>query len=240
MLAVLLRAQQRRWSWRVTANHLAAVLVPALILGGVWWVRNLDVYGGTDFTGLTRHDEVTVGQPRTDVYIDTMYGGSLSRYLDAYATTTFHSFWGQFGWMAIPMPDNAYRVLLAFSGAIILGAMYFAVRARQIAAFAPTATRRAGDSQRGDNPGRGRLPDLQPRFRAVPRTLPVSCAGAGGGRGGNRVDGLDAAAARSISGSTLAPAGGDAATGPCSRGTRSIHISCPTCPPGRFNTDSIW
>jgi hypothetical protein len=20
-------------------------------------------------------------------------------------TTTFHSFWGQFGWMAVPMPD---------------------------------------------------------------------------------------------------------------------------------------
>ena len=132
VLAVLLRAWRERWSVRLTTSHLAAVLIPALILGGVWWVRNLDTYGGTDFTGLTRHDEVTVGQPRTDDYIDTMYGGSTRRYLDAYATTTFHSFWGQFGWMAIPLPDNAYRALLAFSGATILGAAYFAARARRM------------------------------------------------------------------------------------------------------------
>jgi len=128
VLAVLLRWRRERWIVPQAARHLAWVLVPALIIGGAWWARNLSVYGGTDFTGLARHDAVTIGQPRTGDYIDTVYGGSTRVYLENYAKTTFHSFWGQFGWMAVPMPVNVYRGLLALSVAVILSALAFAWR----------------------------------------------------------------------------------------------------------------
>lgn len=130
LLAVALRWRRERWPWRAAARHLAAVLVPALILGGGWWARNLSIYGGIDFTGLDRHDEVTVGQPRTADYIDEMYGGSVARYLEAYATTTFRSFWGQFGWMALVMPRWAYAAFALFSVAVLAGAARFVWRAR--------------------------------------------------------------------------------------------------------------
>ncbi len=129
LLAVLLRWRRERWIVPHGIRQLAWVLVPALIIGGLWWARNLSVYGGTDFTGLGRHDAVTIGQPRTGDYIDTMYGGSTGEYLENYATTTFHSFWGQFGWMAVPMPTNVYRGLLALSLALVASAIVFAWRA---------------------------------------------------------------------------------------------------------------
>lgn len=128
VLAVLLRAHRERWIAPQLVRHLAWALVPALIIGGVWWLRNLSVYGGTDFTGLARHDAVTIGQPRTGEYIDAVYGGSTRVYLENYATTTFHSFWGQFGWMAVPMPANVYRALAGLSLAVAASAVVFAWR----------------------------------------------------------------------------------------------------------------
>ncbi|MBN2306163.1 MAG: hypothetical protein JXQ72_16895, partial [Anaerolineae bacterium] len=42
--------------------------------------------------------------------------------------TTFHSFWGQFGWMAIPMPVNVYRGFVLFVLGVLIGAGLFAWR----------------------------------------------------------------------------------------------------------------
>ncbi len=83
------------------ARALALVFIPALALGALWWGRNLAVYGGLDFIGKAAHDAVVVGQPRTAEWI-AQYGltGTLGRFL----RTTFVSFWGQFGWMAAPLP----------------------------------------------------------------------------------------------------------------------------------------
>ncbi|NLX08399.1 MAG: glycosyltransferase family 39 protein [Chloroflexi bacterium] len=127
-LAVLLRWRRARWPLREAAGHIAAVLIPAVLLGGLWWARNLDVYGGTDFTGLARHDAVTVGQPRTDDYIETMYGGSTRLYLENYARTTFRSFWGQFGWMGVVMAGWTYTLFLLFAVGVVPGAILFAGR----------------------------------------------------------------------------------------------------------------
>jgi len=124
-LAIVLRWRREHWPWQRAFREFAVVFIPALLIGGVWWVRNLDVYGGTDFTGLTRHENVTIGQPRTDEWIDTVYGGSTRMYLENYAKTTFRSFWGQFGWMALPMPSHVYTALLLFSLAVISGAALF-------------------------------------------------------------------------------------------------------------------
>jgi len=130
VLAVVLRGRRERWPWPAVARHLAAVLIPALILGGVWWARNVSVYGGVDFTGLARHDAVTAGQPRTTEYIDEMYSGSFGRYLEAFAATTFRSFWGQFGWMALIMPRWAYAAFALFSLGVLAGAALYIRGAR--------------------------------------------------------------------------------------------------------------
>ena len=80
---------------------LALVFIPALALGALWWGRNLIVYGGLDVIGKEAHDAVVVGQPRTAEWL-AQYGlmGTLGRFL----RTTFVSFWGQFGWVAAPLP----------------------------------------------------------------------------------------------------------------------------------------
>jgi len=128
VLAVLLRWRRERWPRQRGAAHLAAVLIPALLIGGAWWMRNLHVYGGTDFLGLQRHDAITVGQMRRTTHIDQICGGSTRCYLENFARTTFHSFWGQFGWMALPMPTTVYRVFLLFTLAVLAGALFFAWR----------------------------------------------------------------------------------------------------------------
>ena len=126
VLAVLLRWRRTRWTFRQGAAQVAAVVIPALLIGGVWWARNLSEYGGLDFAGLERHDSVVVGQTRTQDYFDHELGGSLRLYLDNAAHTTFHSFWGQFGWMALPMPGNVYRALALVTLALLIGALLFA------------------------------------------------------------------------------------------------------------------
>ncbi len=82
-MAVLLHARAHQQSSRVI-RHWSLVFVPA------------------------RHNEVVIGQPTTAQWIAQYgFGGLLARGL----TTTFHSFWGQFGWMAVPMPDSTYLLL---------------------------------------------------------------------------------------------------------------------------------
>lgn len=96
-----------------------AWLKPALIVAGVgaliglpWWVRNMQLYGAADFLGLQRHNEVVTGQPTTAEWLaEYGFGGWLARLLQ----TTFQSFWGQFGWMTIPLGAREYLVLLAFT-----------------------------------------------------------------------------------------------------------------------------
>jgi hypothetical protein len=97
------------------ARDLALFLIPALILGGVWWARNVSVYGVPDFLGLRAHDLVVADQPRTAERIADI---GFSAYLSESLQITFNSFWGQFGWMALPLPNWMYLVLtglLAFA-----------------------------------------------------------------------------------------------------------------------------
>lgn len=54
---------------RIKLSALGVVLLPALLLGGVWWVRNCLVYGWPDVMGLLRHNAVVVGQPRTSDWL---------------------------------------------------------------------------------------------------------------------------------------------------------------------------
>jgi 4-amino-4-deoxy-L-arabinose transferase-like glycosyltransferase len=99
-------------------RRVALYLVPALTLGLLWWLRNISVYGMPDFLGLAAHDAVVVGQPRTAERIDALgFGG----YLREIMRTTFNSFWGQFGWMALPLRESWYAVITAGLAVAVAG-----------------------------------------------------------------------------------------------------------------------
>lgn len=97
------------------------MLLAALLLAGPWLVRNVTVYGWTDPLGLARHNAVVQGQPRTAEWL-AQYGpeGLAVRLI----RTTFQSFWGQFGWMGVPMHPPVYLALAVLS--VLLGVGFLA------------------------------------------------------------------------------------------------------------------
>ncbi|MFC1464683.1 MAG: glycosyltransferase family 39 protein [Candidatus Brachytrichaceae bacterium NZ_4S206] len=100
---------------------LLLVLGLSALIGLPWWMRSVSLYGGADFLGLQRHNEVVVGQPTTaDWLAEYGLGGVLSRLLQ----TTFQSFWGQFGWMSIPLDRRIYLALLVFT--LVSAALFLA------------------------------------------------------------------------------------------------------------------
>ena len=99
-LAIWLRWRNSGEASSRLLRSLAAFFLIAGLIGGVWWLRNISVYGFPDFLGLAAHDRVVADQPRTADYISE-HGGHV--YLTQMLGTTFKSFWGQFGWMALPL-----------------------------------------------------------------------------------------------------------------------------------------
>ena len=114
VFALLLRARRGRWNW----HELWQLMTPILLLGALWWGRNLLVYGWPDVLGLQRHAQIVVGQPRSALWLQR-YG--IIEFGVRFARTSFQSFWGQFGWMGVPMGVRVYRLLAAFSLFIVAG-----------------------------------------------------------------------------------------------------------------------
>ena len=116
--AIVLRWWLHRPAFATLLRWLGLFLLPALLMGGLWWARNLGVYGAPDFLGLARHDVVVADQMRRADYI-AQFG------LDAYwrraVEFTYNSFWGQFGWMALPMPSWVYAGTLALLALAVSG-----------------------------------------------------------------------------------------------------------------------
>ncbi|NWF68514.1 MAG: glycosyltransferase family 39 protein [Chloroflexi bacterium] len=106
----------------------ALFLLPALLCAALWWGRNLSVYGTPDFLGLRAHDTVVVGQPRTDDYIARV---GAAQYWRDLAQTTFVSFWGQFGWMGLPLAGWPLWYVSALSLAGVSGAALRLIMARE-------------------------------------------------------------------------------------------------------------
>jgi 4-amino-4-deoxy-L-arabinose transferase-like glycosyltransferase len=100
-------------------------VVPGLLLGAPWWLRNWLLYGPWDFLGTRWHDQVVVGQPRTSDWI-AQYG--LEGYLDRTLTFTFRSFFGVFGWLGVFLDERIYTAFLLFIGVLFLGALWALVR----------------------------------------------------------------------------------------------------------------
>lgn len=104
---------------------LLLVFVPALLLGALYWGRNVAVYGWPDFLGAIRHGAVVQGQPRTSEWIAIYGSEEVAR---RFVTTTFQSFWGQFGWMGVVMDWRVYLALGLYSAALTVGTIGAAVR----------------------------------------------------------------------------------------------------------------
>ena len=109
----------RYWrEWSTLLQKGLQIFIPALLLGSFWWIRNMLIYGGIDIIGKFRHDEVVIGQIRTAEWI-TQFG--LIETINRFIQTTFNSFWGQFGWMALPMPLWIMRPLVILTAVTIIG-----------------------------------------------------------------------------------------------------------------------
>ena len=106
------------WRPRRLTQQLVAVLGPAFCVAMPWYVRNVIVYGWPDMLGTMNHERVVVGQLRTAHYLAQV---GWVTYLQNLVTTTFHSFWGQFGWMAVPMDYRTYLVLGLLSALAMVG-----------------------------------------------------------------------------------------------------------------------
>ena len=114
--------------WRTARpllSDLVVVFVPALLLGALYWGRNVAVYGWPDFLGAVRHEAVVQGQPRTNEWIAAYGAAEVAR---RFVVTTFQSFWGQFGWMGVVMDQRAYFALRLYSAGLALGAIIAVVR----------------------------------------------------------------------------------------------------------------
>jgi hypothetical protein len=117
-LMLLLKARREAWNARQLLIAGLKIFLPALVLGGLWWGRDLAVYGGTDILGLQRHNAVVIGQPRTSEWLATYGTVEVAR---RFFLTTFHSFWGQFGWMGVVMDQRVYLALALYSIGLVVG-----------------------------------------------------------------------------------------------------------------------
>jgi hypothetical protein len=120
LLPSQLRQRSVRLMVRPLGRDIARVFVPALLLGALYWGRNVAVYGWPDFLGAIRHGVVVQGQPRTSEWIAAYGSVEVAR---RFVTTTFQSFWGQFGWMGVVMDRRVYIALWFYSALLAVGAV---------------------------------------------------------------------------------------------------------------------
>jgi 4-amino-4-deoxy-L-arabinose transferase-like glycosyltransferase len=106
------------WRWRIEGRSLEWLIqqlgwgigIGALI-GFPWWLRNEWVYGFPDLLGMTAHSNAVTGQALTADFI--AQNGDMA-YITKAATDTYRSFFGQFGWMGVPMQPRDYWLIGVF------------------------------------------------------------------------------------------------------------------------------
>jgi len=101
-----------------------ALLQGGILLGAMclvslpWLARNAALYGPGDLFALARHDQVVAGQLTSAQYVAQHGWSSL---VSSLVVTTFHSFWAQFGWMGVVLPDRVYLTLALLSALAAIG-----------------------------------------------------------------------------------------------------------------------
>ena len=123
LLAALLR-HRRAGSDGSHAHPFGALIVTyavALLVWGWWVVRNMVIYGVHDPLALDVN-RLVVPQPLTG----PVTAAAASRFL----AISFDSFWAQFGWMGIPVPQvyPVLTLLSALAGAGLVVALFRALR----------------------------------------------------------------------------------------------------------------
>ncbi len=130
-VALLIKARRSTQPLRALIGSGLAVALPAALIGGMFWLRNISVYGFPDFLAQQRHDLLAVNvsqQPTTEQWIDRL---GVNGWLEDMLGTTFQSFWGQFGEMAVPMQSSTYHVLHFVTCAAVLGVVFTVVTRRK-------------------------------------------------------------------------------------------------------------
>lgn len=107
----------RRW------RDAALLLLGTAVVTSPWLVHQVTSYGWADPLGIARHSAVVLDQPR--------FPGLSVDYLQQFATVSFHSFWAQFGWMAIVAPERLYWIWGGVSIAALVGLILSHDRLRQ-------------------------------------------------------------------------------------------------------------
>jgi len=94
-LTLLMRSRRRIREAILLLGACGLVVLP-------WLVHQVTTYGWSDPLATSRHAAVVLDQPR--------FPGLTLGFLGSFFTTTFHSFWAQFGWMAVVAPERLYWV----------------------------------------------------------------------------------------------------------------------------------
>lgn len=122
-VTLILRARIEHRSLRWFAGQAALAGGMAVVLGSAWWVRNVIVYGWPDVFAQTAHHVAVVGQLRRAELIGMV---GLNTYLKQLISTTYHSFFGQFGWMAVPFSPRIYQLIGVFLFGCLVGLVILA------------------------------------------------------------------------------------------------------------------
>ena len=118
--------QQSKYKFSDLVQSYLQFEIPAGIFALIYWGRNIATYGFPDFLGLQTHDEIVVGQQRR---IEFIAENGIDAYWREAFLTTFHSFWGQFGWMEARLADAlpiaiwfiVLLIILAVTGFVLYG-----------------------------------------------------------------------------------------------------------------------
>ena len=126
LLAIILHwISSEEKSTTILLQKIAMLALAILPFALFWFGRNITVYGFPDIMGLRAHDAVVIGQKRT-VELITEIGQS--DYFSRAWQTTYNSFRGQFGWMAVPLDNLMYMFMdgllfLALAGCFLAAFM---------------------------------------------------------------------------------------------------------------------
>jgi 4-amino-4-deoxy-L-arabinose transferase-like glycosyltransferase len=145
-LAWILTAGALLWDWRVrrprwqaAAGDALRLVLPGVLIGAPFFLHNLQVYGFPDLLGLARHDTVVAGQLRL---VDFLASQGAWAYVHRLVTFTFMSFWGFFGWLAVPMDARVYQALALWC-AVASGGLFWHERRMRGVAMLSDGERRA-------------------------------------------------------------------------------------------------
>jgi len=93
--------------WR-SLGYAAVVVATALVIALPWLWHNVRAYGPTDPLGINRHAQVVAALARAS---ERPASEGWFAWLRDISTIGFQSFWGEFGWMSVPLSPGIYKVL---------------------------------------------------------------------------------------------------------------------------------